>query len=50
MTWCVLQETLQQTTVRGQAMKQFHWDLSTAPTKYRECGDDPFRFSEEVTV
>ena len=31
-------------------MKKFHWDLSAARKKYRECDDDPFRFSKEMNV
>ena len=31
-------------------MKKFHWDFGVARKKYRECDDDPFKFSAAMDV
>ena len=31
-------------------MKKFHWDMTAARLKYRECDDDPFQFSAAMSV
>jgi hypothetical protein len=37
-------------TPRTAVMKKVHWDFGAARKKYRDCDDDPFKFSAAMDV